>query len=431
MSQQGQLIRLRRSGRGGEPLWAYRYRMGGRDSKRVQHGGFASERDAAEALERELERLRRERRVSRSLTVSELVEAYLAQHDVDPVTIEKLRWLLGKAVAVFGERPVGELRSDEIAAWRIALSAGYRFDATQALRQVLARAVLWGMIDVNPAKLGVDNPSPRRREQRPFESWAELDAVAANLSPRYRPMVIFAAATGLRPAEWLALEWRDVDLEVRVVYVHRSFTKGRLKCPKTEASRRAVPLQAIALERSNIRYRISGAPSCSPRNGAATSTCTTSATGNGSPRSSGRDRAAPQDLRSPTHLRHLCPPCRHLHLRPLPLHGRQPDDDRPPLRPRRPRRTRTRDPPARPAERGTAATVDAGGRCVDAKSRGRRRQRQRKQAAKQARTGSPLTDSNRRPPPYHFLQIAPIGAPQICRETSRVSFLMCPFCVRD
>ena len=221
---------------------------GGRDSTRVQRGGFASERDAAEALERELERLRRERRVSRSLTLAELVEVYLAQHDVEQVTIEKLRWLLGKAVAVFGERPVGELRSEEVAAWRIALSAGYRFDARQALRQVLARAVVWGMIDVNAAKLGVDNPSPRRREQRPFESWAELAAVAVNLAPRYQPMVMFAAATGLRPAEWLALEWRDLDLEARVVYVHRSFTKGRLKCPKTEASRRAVPLQTIALE---------------------------------------------------------------------------------------------------------------------------------------------------------------------------------------
>src|SRR6266496_284163 len=248
MSQQGKLIRLKRTGRDGEPTWAYRYRVGGRDSKRVQRGGFASERDAAEALERELERLRREQRVARSLTLGQLVEVYLAQHDVDPVTIEKLRWLFGKAVAAFGERPVGELQSEEIGAWRIALSPGYRFDATQALRQVLARAVVWGMIDVNPAKLGVDNPSPRRREQRPFESWAELEAVAANLTPRHRPMVIFAAATGLRPAEWLALEWRDIDLEARVVYVHRSFTKGRLKCPKTEASRRAVPLQTIALE---------------------------------------------------------------------------------------------------------------------------------------------------------------------------------------
>jgi hypothetical protein len=143
----------------------------GRGSKRIQRGGFASEHDAAEALERDLERLRRERRVSRSLTGAELVEVYSAQHDVEPVTIEKLRWLLGKAVAAFGERPVADLRSEEIAAWRIALSPGYRFDATQALRQVLARAVVWGMIDVNPAKLGVDNPSPRRREQRPFESW--------------------------------------------------------------------------------------------------------------------------------------------------------------------------------------------------------------------------------------------------------------------
>jgi len=214
----------------------------------VQRGGFASERDAAEALERELERMRRERRIARSLTLAELVEVYLAQHDVQPVTIEKLRWLLGKAVAAFGERPVAELRSEDVAAWRIALSPGYRFDATQALRQVLARAVVWGMINLNPAKLGVDNPSPRRREQRPFESWAELDALVAKLSARYRPMVIFAAATGLRPAEWLALEWRDIVLEARVVYVHRSFTKGRLKCPKTEASRRAVPLQTIALE---------------------------------------------------------------------------------------------------------------------------------------------------------------------------------------
>ena len=192
MSQQGQLFRLKRTSREGEPLWAYRYRMGGRASKRVQRGGFACERDAAEALEHELERVRRERRLARTLTLAELVEVYLAQHDVEPVTIEKLRWLLRKAVAVFGERPVAELRAEEIGAWRIALSPGYRFDATQALRQVLSRAVVWGMIDVNPAKRGVDNPQRRRREQRSFESWGELDAVAENLSPRYRPTVIFA-----------------------------------------------------------------------------------------------------------------------------------------------------------------------------------------------------------------------------------------------
>jgi hypothetical protein len=89
---------------------------------------------------------------------------------VQPVTIEKLCYLLSNATAEFGDRKIGELTSQEIAAWRMRLSAGYRFEATQALRQVLHRAVAWGMLDINPAKVGVDNPIRRRKEQHPFES---------------------------------------------------------------------------------------------------------------------------------------------------------------------------------------------------------------------------------------------------------------------
>jgi integrase len=248
MVQQGQVFELTRRGLSGETLWAYRYRTGGRDSRRVQRGGFASEQDASDALERELERLRRERRIARRLTLAELVDVYLAQHDVQPVTIEKLRYLLSKATAVFGVRHIGELTSQEIAEWRMTLSPGYRFEATQALRQVLHRAVAWGMIDVNPAKVGVDNPTRRRKEQHPFESWAELEALAVAIGPRYGPMILFAAATGLRPAEWIALEKRDLDRKERVVFVRRSLTRGELKIPKTEASTRAVPLQARALD---------------------------------------------------------------------------------------------------------------------------------------------------------------------------------------
>jgi hypothetical protein len=59
MLQQCQVMRLNSKGLNNEALWAYRYRVGGRDSKRVQRGGFRTERDAREALERELEVLRR------------------------------------------------------------------------------------------------------------------------------------------------------------------------------------------------------------------------------------------------------------------------------------------------------------------------------------------------------------------------------------
>ena len=59
---------------------------------------------------------------------------------------------------------------------------------------------------------------------------------------------MFAAATGLRPGEWIALERRDIDPAARVVYVRRAYRNGRLKCTKTEGSVRAVPLQEIALD---------------------------------------------------------------------------------------------------------------------------------------------------------------------------------------
>ncbi len=181
-------------------------------------------------------------------TSSPLVDEYLAQHDAQPETIAKLRWLLSKAVREFGDQRLGQLRAQEIAAWRMTIPAGHRFEATQALRQVLSRAVEWTMNDVNPAKHGVANPQRRRTEKRPFESWAQLAEVAARLGERERALVMFAAATGLRPGEWIALEQRDIDRDARVVYVRRAFRNGRIKCPKTEGSVRAVPLQAIALE---------------------------------------------------------------------------------------------------------------------------------------------------------------------------------------
>jgi integrase len=61
-------------------------------------------------------------------------------------------------------------------------------------------------------------------------------------------MVLFAAATGLRPSELFALEQRDVDRAAGVVQVRRAYANGRVKRTKTRLSRRAVPLQRIALE---------------------------------------------------------------------------------------------------------------------------------------------------------------------------------------
>src|SRR5262245_5928204 len=154
MMQQGQVFELNPGRVDGRTLWAYRYRTGGRTAKRIQRGGFASEQGARDSLERALDRLRRQQGSGRMLTL---------------------------AVGAFGERRLDELIPHEIAAWRMTIRPGYRFEATQALRQVLQRAVVGGLLDVNPAKLGVENPQRRPTEKRPFESWDDVEAVAARL----------------------------------------------------------------------------------------------------------------------------------------------------------------------------------------------------------------------------------------------------------
>lgn len=123
------------------------------------------------------------------------------------------------------------------------------------------------MIDRNPAIEGVENPRRRRTEQRPFESWDEIRQLADKLGRRLGPIVVFAAATGLRPGEWLALELRDIDHHARVVYVRRAVRNGRLKLPKTNASFRAVPLQTIALEALESLPRRTGSPLVFPAPG--------------------------------------------------------------------------------------------------------------------------------------------------------------------
>ncbi len=246
MIQQGQVFKLQARCADGEPLWAYRYRVAGRGSARLQVGGFGTRAEAQRALQNKLARLLPGRRAA-TLTLAEWVEEYLHTHPGERVTVAKLRWLLGKATAELGEVRLAEISPEQVCAWRLTVPEGHRFEATQALRQVLNRAVAWKLIDENPAKR-VPNPGRRCREQRPFESWAQIRSLAERLGPTFGPMVVFAAATGLRPSELFALEQGDIDRAAGVVQIRRAYANGRVKHTKTRLSRRAVPLQAIALE---------------------------------------------------------------------------------------------------------------------------------------------------------------------------------------
>lgn len=122
--QQGQVFRLKTTSGDGGALWAYRYRLDGRSSRRIQRGGFATQADARQALDRALAGARRRKGQAR-VTLSQLAEEYLAQHDAQPETTAKLRWLLSKATTAFGTVAIAELDPRDIAAWRMTLPPGH------------------------------------------------------------------------------------------------------------------------------------------------------------------------------------------------------------------------------------------------------------------------------------------------------------------
>jgi hypothetical protein len=89
--QQGQVFELKKRAVDGRAVWAYRYRTDGPGSRRLQRGGFSSERDAAEALERALELLRRQKGVVAASSARSWLA--LAIHSRSPVGRCREHWL--------------------------------------------------------------------------------------------------------------------------------------------------------------------------------------------------------------------------------------------------------------------------------------------------------------------------------------------------
>lgn len=237
--QTGQVYKLGKS-------WAYRYRAS--DGRRPQKAGFATKGEARAALNEALRRVSLGGAPRRDPpTLAELVDEYLAQHVAEDSTLETLRYRLRHAVEAFGPTRVDRLNASAVGAWRKQLSPGSANYVHRALRQVLRYGVRCKYLDENVAAL-VPNPAPKRGEMKVF-TWQELELLAAELRPRHRAIPIFVAGTGLRPEEWIALERRDVDRQRRVVSVQRVYTGAKVsEYPKTDRSRRRVPLRTRVLE---------------------------------------------------------------------------------------------------------------------------------------------------------------------------------------
>lgn len=112
------------------------------------------------------------------------------------------------------------------------------------LRQALAQAVKWRLLSFNPAD-AVELPRQKHKEMRAMTPTEVRAFLAEAEGDRYETLFLLAVTTGLRPSEYLALKWDDINLKKGSLAVRRTVTREGRKFEevKTARSRRTVKLQ--------------------------------------------------------------------------------------------------------------------------------------------------------------------------------------------
>jgi integrase len=229
----------------------------GRDEKGRQYRKRFLRKKDAERFEQEVEKRKERRRLGLPaeqphITYAELVERYLAQYERT-----SKKWfgeMLQYSLKEFGEVLVRDLRSEEIARWlnELSLRPKTKKHILDSMRQVLTRGVEWGYVGLSPARpSAVPGPAQPAPDVDPFRSWEQVEAIARQVERQTDAAAIrFACATGLRPEEWAALTFDDVDFRNRTVSVNKVWVKGSLRTDrgKTDSSFRTVALQQRAID---------------------------------------------------------------------------------------------------------------------------------------------------------------------------------------
>lgn len=116
------------------------------------------------------------------------------------------------------------------------------------LSSALKQAVRWKMMIQNPCN-DCDLPKMEKAEMKYFTPEEVKTFLQTAKTDKLYALLFLAIETGMRPEEYLGLQWKDVDLDEGVLTVRRAIKiqKGGgfyFTEPKTKKSRRSIPLSS-------------------------------------------------------------------------------------------------------------------------------------------------------------------------------------------
>lgn len=203
------------------------------------------------------------------LTLNEYLTKWLvtaARPRVTERTHEGYTYLLNRYIKPeFGLRKLSDVRPLHIQKlYADMLARGLSARTVRFLHAVLSsalkQAVRWSMLARNPAEL-VELPRQVRKEMRALSPAEASEFLKAASADRWGVLFAFALATGMRPEEYLGLQWKDVDLKTGIVIVRRALIWRSVGGgwyfgePKTTRSRRSIPLPASTLRALLVHRR--------------------------------------------------------------------------------------------------------------------------------------------------------------------------------
>jgi integrase len=114
------------------------------------------------------------------------------------------------------------------------------------LKSAFTQAIKWWMLSVNPCNIA-NLPRQQKNEMKAFSPKQAKRFLELAKGSKHALIFAFALASGMRPEEYLALKWSDIDFEKCTATVQRTliWRKGGgwyFAEPKTARSRRTLPL---------------------------------------------------------------------------------------------------------------------------------------------------------------------------------------------
>jgi integrase len=257
----------RKARRKGPDVWALRYRehlLDGTNCHKSlivgtveQHATESQARRAAQAL---LLRINVDNPNAGVVTFGAVIERYLAEELPERhSTARSYRsWLANHIKPKWGEYPLQQIKPLAVEQWLkgLDLAPKSKGHLKNQMRIVFNCAMRWELLPYQANPMGfvrVKDVSKRVR-QSVVLTIDQFRQVLEHIPEPYRTMCVVAGCLGLRISEVLGLQWRDFNWETRQVQILRSWVFGHVGEPKTEYSRRPMPVD-LALEKLLREYR--------------------------------------------------------------------------------------------------------------------------------------------------------------------------------